>query len=89
MSTIKTVHTILSEMFDCILIPLPANSEDLRWLLPILLGPGCGQESVRDNDEVRLEEVGHSQLTPKRYALTIKFKMKNPIDLWKRFVWNK
>ncbi|KYN08890.1 PREDICTED: uncharacterized protein LOC108770107 [Trachymyrmex cornetzi] len=36
-SCMDAVHTIIGRMFDCLIVTLPANEDDLRWLVPIII----------------------------------------------------
>lgn len=31
------VHNIIGRMFDCLAVALPANEDDLNWLIPIMI----------------------------------------------------
>ncbi|KAL7300416.1 hypothetical protein TKK_0006842 [Trichogramma kaykai] len=83
-NTMKAVHATLSRLFDCIIVTLPANSEDLAWLLPIIISPGCGQDSAKDADEASLEY--RIPNLPTSESITIKFQIKNLQNLLKSFL---
>ncbi|XP_001605964.1 centromere protein L-like [Nasonia vitripennis] len=82
--TMRAVHATLTRMFDCMFVGLPANAEDLMWLLPIIISPGGGQDTARDSDEALLE-YGVPGL-PNSESITIKFHVKNLTTLWKSFL---
>lgn len=54
-SCMKVVHSTLSRMFDCLIIKLPIEEDDLIWLLPIIIIPMSKEEYPSENEEVRLE----------------------------------
>lgn len=81
-NTMRAVHTTINWMFDCTLLTLPANSEDLRWLLSIFFSPGGGYDEPNKQDKVELKFIipGSS----KSDAILVKFFIKDVIKLWKR-----
>ena len=79
-NTMKAVHTTISKMFDCIFVSLPANSEDLSWLIPIILSPGNGSDNAKPDEEVRLEYIIPG--LPKSETITVTYKVENLSQLW-------
>lgn len=53
----NVVHSTLSRMFDCIIISLPMEGDDLMWLLPIMVIPASEEETPKKNEDVVLEYV--------------------------------
>ncbi|KYN01567.1 PREDICTED: centromere protein L-like [Cyphomyrmex costatus] len=45
-SCMNAVHTIIGRMFDCLIVTLPANEDDLRWLVPIIITATNKDESI-------------------------------------------
>ncbi|XP_068974998.1 uncharacterized protein [Bombus flavifrons] len=54
-SAIRTVHNVLSRMFDCMIIALPAHEDDLIWLVPIIITPADKEEQTKHTDEICME----------------------------------
>ena len=46
---------MLSRMFDCMIIALPAHEDDLIWLVPIIITPADKEEQTKHTDEIRME----------------------------------
>ena len=85
-NTMKTVHATLSYMFDCSFLPLKTSSEDLAWLLPIILSSGEVKEKINRSKgptEATLEFTLPN--VPASSNISIKFLISNLIQLWKRY----
>ena len=52
---IRTVHNVLSHMFDCMIIALPVHEDDLIWLVPIIITPINKEKQTKSTDEIRME----------------------------------
>lgn len=50
-----TVHVTLSRMFDCTITELTATSEDLMWLIPIVISPLNDNDYNKSTDEIITE----------------------------------
>ncbi|XP_076652665.1 uncharacterized protein LOC143358981 [Halictus rubicundus] len=53
--TMLAVHTLLSHMFDCVIIELSAQEDDLMWLIPIIITPTNKEEHSKHKGEIRME----------------------------------
>ncbi|XP_047366982.1 centromere protein L-like [Vespa velutina] len=51
----NVVHSTFNRMFDCLIIALPIEQDDLMWLLPIIILPTSEEKYPNDTEEVRLE----------------------------------
>lgn len=58
-------------MFDCSVIALPANEDDLSWLIPIIIMPNNKEEKSAVSGEVQMEYI-IPQL-PVTDTITVKF----------------
>ncbi|XP_058793864.1 centromere protein L-like [Phymastichus coffea] len=79
--TMRAVHAILGRMFDCMIVSLPTNAEDLAWLLPIFISPGGGQDTIKEHHEALLEYSVPG--LHKSECLHIRFLIKDLMELWK------
>ncbi|KOX70729.1 hypothetical protein WN51_02153 [Melipona quadrifasciata] len=52
---IRTVHNVLSHIFDCMIIALPVHEDDLIWLVPIIITPINKEKQTKRTDEIRME----------------------------------
>ncbi|XP_076382398.1 centromere protein L [Megalopta genalis] len=53
-SSMVVIHALLSHMFDCMIIELSAQEEDLIWLIPIIITPTNKKHSEHVG-EIRME----------------------------------
>ncbi|KAL2737651.1 centromere protein L-like [Vespula squamosa] len=51
----NVVHSTFNRMFDCLIIALPIEQDDLMWLLPIIILPTSEENYPNNTEEVRLE----------------------------------
>ncbi|XP_015432801.1 PREDICTED: uncharacterized protein LOC107188918 [Dufourea novaeangliae] len=54
-SSMVIVHNVLSYMFDCLVMALPVQEDDLIWLVPIVITPAIGEEHPKSTGEIRME----------------------------------
>ncbi|XP_029047373.1 uncharacterized protein LOC114878116 [Osmia bicornis bicornis] len=80
-STIRTVHNVLNLMFDCIIIGLHAQEDDLMWLVPIIITPTNNEEYPKDKDEIQM--VYKIPELPDSDTITIKFTILDLIKILK------
>lgn len=83
-SAMKTVHSIVSRMFDCTIVALPITDNDLKWLLPINLSPESNNSSKVKNELILLEYV--VPRLPLTDTISVKFRVKDLKDLWTAYV---
>ena len=83
-SAMKAVHSIISQMFDCIIVTLPATDNDLKWLLPINLIPETNAEKKWKSQLVILEYVVPE--LPISDSILVKFKTADLQELWTTYV---
>lgn len=65
------VHAIIGRMFDCLVVALPANEDDLNWLLPIIIMATSKEDLPMVNGEVQMEYTVPE--LPVTDAITVKF----------------
>lgn len=53
-SCMRAVHDALGYMFDCMVIALPIQEDDLLWLVPIVIVPINGEEGPKVTDEIHM-----------------------------------
>ncbi|KAF7382948.1 hypothetical protein HZH66_013350 [Vespula vulgaris] len=53
----NVVHSTFNRMFDCLIIALPIEQDDLMWLLPIIILPTSEENYPNSTEEVRLEYI--------------------------------
>ncbi|XP_078042677.1 centromere protein L isoform X2 [Augochlora pura] len=53
-SSMVVIHALLSQMFDCMIIELSAQEDDLMWLIPIIIIP-TNKEHSEHKGEIRME----------------------------------
>ncbi|XP_011703289.1 PREDICTED: uncharacterized protein LOC105459182 [Wasmannia auropunctata] len=53
-SCMEAVHAIIGRMFDCLVVTLPANADDLSWLIPIIITTTKEEEPIVSG-EVQME----------------------------------
>ncbi|KOC66964.1 hypothetical protein WH47_12391 [Habropoda laboriosa] len=85
-SAMGAVHNILSRMFDCMIITLPAQEDDLIWLVPLLLTPINEREHPKSTDEIHMEYKVPE--LPNTDTITIKFPILDLIKILKIIVTN-
>lgn len=51
----NVVHSTFNRMFDCLIIALPIEQDDLMWLLPIIILPTREEKKPNNTEEVRLQ----------------------------------
>ncbi|XP_012527706.1 uncharacterized protein LOC105831827 [Monomorium pharaonis] len=54
-SCMDAVHTIIGHMFDCLIVTLSANEDDLSWLLPIIIMATDKEDQPIVDGEVQIE----------------------------------
>ncbi|XP_076668464.1 uncharacterized protein LOC143369006 isoform X1 [Andrena cerasifolii] len=54
-SGMRTVHNIIGRMFDCMAIALPAQEDDLIWLVAIVITPTNKEEQPKSTDEIHMQ----------------------------------
>lgn len=64
-------HAIIGRMFDCLVVALPTNEDDLSWLVPIIIMATNKEEQPIVSGEVQMEYTV-SEL-PVTDTITIKF----------------
>lgn len=75
----NVVHSTFNRMFDCLIIALPIEQDDLMWLLPIIILPTREEEYPGDTEEVRLQYlVPRSPITD---TITVKFSTLDLINI--------
>ncbi|XP_043799395.1 centromere protein L-like [Apis laboriosa] len=77
--TMGIVHTILSRMFDCMIVTLSAHEDDLLWLIPIVITPTTKEEQPKSKDEIHMEYKIPE--LPDTDTITIKFKILDLIKI--------
>ena len=77
--TMGIVHTILSRMFDCMIVTLSAHEDDLLWLIPIVIIPITKEEQPKSKDEIHMEYKIPE--LPDTDTITIKFKILDLIKI--------
>lgn len=73
------VHTILSRMFDCMIVTLSTHEDDLLWLIPIVITPTTKKEQPKSKDEIHMEYKIPE--LPDTDTITIKFKILDLIKI--------
>lgn len=68
-SCMNAVHTIIGRMFDCLIVTLPANEDDLRWLVPIII-------TINNKDEPIISGEVQMEYTVPELPLTDAIKVK-------------
>ncbi|XP_012271588.1 centromere protein L isoform X1 [Orussus abietinus] len=77
-SIIKAINVIISRMFDCMIIPLPASEVDLLWLIPILLSLDLEWQS--DTQELLMEYKIPGY--PDSDSITVRHRLCDVLKLW-------
>lgn len=49
------VHVVISHMFDCLMMTLPVDENDLKWLIPIMIISMNKDEQPMISGEVHME----------------------------------
>ena len=83
-SAMKTVHSIVSRMFDCTIVALPITDNDLKWLLPINLCPETIKKKKVQDDLILLDYVVPG--LPLTDTISVKFRVQDLKDLWTAYV---
>lgn len=65
------VHNIIGRMFDCLVIALPADENDLNWLIPIIIMATNKDEQPILSGEVQMEYTMPE--LPVTDTITVKF----------------
>ncbi|KAJ8679014.1 hypothetical protein QAD02_014801 [Eretmocerus hayati] len=76
----RVVHSVLGMMFDCTVVALPLDPEDLCWLLGIMLSPSAGLPKPKD--EVAILDYFVPGL-PKNNTVSVSFNVRDLVNLWK------
>ncbi|CAK9800254.1 Centromere protein L [Anthophora plagiata] len=84
-SAMGSVHNILSRMFDCMIIALPIQEDDLIWLVPIVITP-INEQQPKSTDEIHMEYKIPE--LPNTDTITIKFPILDLIKILKIIVKN-
>ncbi|XP_033211822.1 centromere protein L-like [Belonocnema kinseyi] len=79
-NAMKTVHSIVSRMFDCTIVALPITDNDLKWLLPINLSPESNNSRKVKNELILLEYV--VPRLPLTDTISVKFRVEDLKELW-------
>lgn len=70
-SCMDAVHNIIGRMFDCLVIALPADENDLNWLIPIIIMATNKDEQPILSGEVQMEYTMPE--LPVTDTITVKF----------------
>ncbi|XP_043280805.1 uncharacterized protein [Venturia canescens] len=54
-SAMNAVHTVVSQMFDCQIVPMSATEDELEWLVPMMLSSIDDEQKEYDKHQIRLE----------------------------------
>ncbi|RLU25333.1 hypothetical protein DMN91_001489 [Ooceraea biroi] len=54
-SCMDAVHAIVGRMFDCLVVALPANGDDLSWLIPIIIMSTNREDQPAISGEIQME----------------------------------
>lgn len=85
-SCIDAVHIVLSRMFDCSVIALPATEEDLKWLIPVIIMSTSRDKEFAVSGELQMEYVV-SQL-PVTNTIVVKFDILDLRNILSEYVCN-
>jgi len=70
-SCMDAVHGIIGRMFDCLVVALSANEDDLSWLIPIIIMATNKEEQPIVSGEIQMKyTVSELPLTD---TITVKF----------------
>ncbi|XP_031827318.1 uncharacterized protein LOC116424713 isoform X2 [Nomia melanderi] len=78
-SSMVTIHNLLSHMFDCMIIELPAQEDDLMWLIPIVIIPTNVEEQSKHTSEISMEY--RIPDLPDTNAIVVKFQVLDLIKI--------
>lgn len=67
----NAVHDIIGRMFDCLVVALPVNEDDLSWLLPIIIIASDKDDQPIVDGEVQMEYIVPE--LPVTDTITVKF----------------
>ncbi|XP_011169215.1 uncharacterized protein LOC105202410 [Solenopsis invicta] len=70
-SCMNAVHDIIGRMFDCLVVALPVNEDDLSWLLPIIIIASDKDDQPIVDGEVQMEYIVPE--LPVTDTITVKF----------------
>lgn len=70
-NSMDAVHNIIGCMFDCLVVALPANEDDLSWLIPIIIMATNKEEQPILSGEVQMEYIVSG--LPVTDTITVKF----------------
>ncbi|XP_076298404.1 uncharacterized protein LOC143217728 [Lasioglossum baleicum] len=76
-SSMNAIHTLLSRMFDCVIIELSAQEDDLMWLIPIIITPTSNERHSKG--EIRMEY--RIPGLPDTNAIVVKFQVSDLIKI--------
>ncbi|KAK0162329.1 hypothetical protein PV327_008675 [Microctonus hyperodae] len=79
-STISAVHLTLSNMFDCLIVALPATEDDFKWLVPIILQPNNNDEASTPKGQAKFEYKFPGSLASN--TITVKYDISVLAELW-------
>lgn len=65
-----TVHDVIGHMFDCLVMALPLNEDDLKWLVPITI------ISVKKDEQSMVSGEVHMEYTVPELPVTDTIKVK-------------
>lgn len=85
-SCMDAVHVVISHMFDCLVMTLPVNEDDLNWLVPIIIISVDKDEQHVVSGEVQMEYTIPE--LPVTDIITVKFDASELRNILKTYVYN-
>ncbi|KAK0078271.1 hypothetical protein PV325_002756 [Microctonus aethiopoides] len=79
-STMAAVHLTLNNMFDCLIVALPATEDDFKWLVPIILQPNNNEEISSMKGQIKFDYKFPGSLASN--IITIPYDISNLTEIW-------